>query len=264
MRYLDPAECLIVAGDYDVPVFEQDNDYDMARRLGPVAYVRSKVLNLADALEGTGVCLKMASALRACGYEIINEVHQRRLRVFADLKLWDTHKTLSIDGKLIREYDPEFLTVSCSSGVPAIRALKRAIPRAEILGVSVLSNLKEDEVRAMFVCSTEEAMKRLSKLAVRSNLSGLISHGQMIKTLRAEFGIAISINAVAIRPEGTTIIDDDQDPDKIVTPTEAIEAGADRMVIGRPITEAKDQFGAVMEVLAEIESALEIRYRNHT
>src|SRR3989344_5882879 len=115
MRVLTPAERLIVAFDFDPP---EEN-------LHPRQWVRSQVCALARKLKGTGVCVKVNSALRMSDYDLVDEIHDRGLKVFADLKFNDIPQTLSIDGKLLNDVRPELVTVMCSAGVSSMQALKK-------------------------------------------------------------------------------------------------------------------------------------------
>lgn len=239
-RTLTPAERLIVAADFK-PTPPNGKEW-----------VRSRVLELADSLEGTGVYLKVNSALRACGYDLIDEIHVRGLRVFADLKLFDIGGTLSIDGILLKEAKPELLTTVCSAGVAAMQALKAELPDTEVLGVTVLTSLKDADTQAMFTCSTEEAVMRFAQVAANAKIDGLISSPKEAEMLRAKFGIVMSLNTPAIRPKWATVLDDDQNPDRIMTPEKAVRAGADRIVVGRPIVKAEKPYDAVIWTLEEI------------
>lgn len=239
-RTLTPAERLIVAADFK-PTSPNGKEW-----------VRSRVLELADSLEGTGVYLKVNSALRACGYDLIDEIHVRGLRVFADLKLFDIGGTLSIDGILLKEAKPELLTTVCSAGVIAMQALKDELPETEVLGVTVLTSLKDADTQTMFTCSTEEAVMRFAQVAADAKIDGLISSPKEAEMLRAKFGIVMSLNTPAIRPKWATVLDDDQNPDRIMTPEKAVKAGADRIVVGRPIVRAEKPYDAVMWTLEEI------------
>jgi orotidine-5'-phosphate decarboxylase len=239
-KLLTPEERLIVAADFE-PVGSNRRES-----------VRKQVLTLADNIGGTGVYLKVNSALRACGYSLIDEIHARGLRVFADLKLYDIGNTLATDGVLLDEARPELLTVVCSTGIVAMQALKSRLQRTEVLGVTVLTSLNEDESQAMFTCSTEEAVMRFSQFASDAKIDGLISSPKEAAVLRAKFGLVLSLNTPAIRPAWAIVSNDDQNPDRIMTPAKAIEAGADRIVVGRPITQAKNPQEAVMRTIEEI------------
>lgn len=248
MRTLTPAKRLIVAAD-----FKSTDNWPIGNR----KWVREQVLDLAKELEGTGVYLKINSALRACGYDLIDQIHNLGLLVFADLKLFDIKETLSIDGWLLREARPELLTTVCTTGIDAMQALKAELPHTEVLGVTVLTNLKEEDTMAMFTCSIKEAVLRFAKLAPEGKIDGLISSAKQAEMLREEFGTLLTLNTPAIRPSWSIVPGDDQNPDQIMTPRKAIKAGADRLVIGRPITKALNRRDAVMRTLEEIESALE-------
>lgn len=248
MKTLTPAERLIVAADFN----PGPSIGGLGRR-----WVMSEVLSLANKLKGTSVYLKVNSALRACGYELINLIHCQELRVFADLKLIDIGGTLSTDGVLIREANPEILTVMCVAGVSAIQALKAELPDTEVLGVTVLTSLKDADTHAMFTCSTEEAVLRFAQVAADAKIDGLISSPKEAKVLRAKFGVVLSLNTPAIRPTWAIVPGDDQNPERIMTPAKAIKAGADRIVVGRPITQAKDPYDAVMRTIEEIAKAVE-------
>lgn len=243
-KILTPAERLIVAADFK-PTAPNGRDW-----------VKAQVLKLADSLKGTGVYLKVNSALRAYGYDLVDEIHSRGLRVFADLKLIDIGETLSTDGILIREAKPELLTVMCVSGLVAMKALKAELPDTEVLGVTVLTSLKDADTQAMFTCSTKEAVMRFAQVAAAAKLDGLISSAKGAEVLRAKFGIVLSLNTPAIRPTWAIVPGDDQDPDQIMTPEKAIKAGADRIVVGRPIVRAEKPYDAVMRTIEEIASAM--------
>lgn len=243
IKILTPSERLIVAADFK-PIASNGKDW-----------VKAQVLALADSLEGTGVYLKVNSGLRACGYDLIGEIQSRGLRVFADLKLIDIGETLSTDGVLIREAKPELLTTMCVAGLTAMQALKAELPGTEVLGVTVLTSLNDADTQAMFTCSTEEAVMRFAQVASDAKIDGLISSPREAEVLRAKFGIVLSLNTPAIRPTWAIVPGDDQNPERVMTPAKAIKAGADRIVVGRPIVQAEKPYDAVMRTIEEIASA---------
>jgi orotidine-5'-phosphate decarboxylase len=250
-KILTPAERLIVAADFKPdPDAVYGSSIDRRRDL-----VREKVLYLASSLSGTGICLKVNSALRACGYGLIDEIHSYGLHVFADLKLFDIGETLSTDGVLLREVKPEFVTTVCTAGVTAMQMLKSALPDTEVLGVTVLTSLKEADTHAMFGCSIEESVLRYARVAADAKIDGLISSPKEVEMLRAMFGTLLSFNTPAIRPAWAIVPGDDQNPERIMTPAKAIKAGADRIIVGRPIVNAKSPHDAVLRTIEEIASA---------
>jgi orotidine-5'-phosphate decarboxylase len=243
MKTLLPEKRLIVAADF------KPKAPDGRRR------VWNQVIALAGRLKGTGVYLKVNSALRACGYDLLGEIHSRGLRVFADLKLYDIGETLSTDGVLLCEAQPELLTVVCSSGVSAIQMLKAQLPNTEVLGVTVLTNFNEDDSLGIYDCVTSVAVNRLSRLTL-GVVDGFICAGKEAEAVRRIVGPDKTINTPAIRPTWAIVLGEDQNPERIMTPTKAIRAGADRIVVGRPITQSDDPYGAVMRTIEEIAEAV--------
>lgn len=249
MKELKPAERLIVAADFR-PAPENNNK---------TRWVQAKIRDLIISIEDTGVVLKVNSALRACGYGLVEEIHAYGLSVFADLKLFDLKETLLIDAVLLGEFGPEIVTVSCISGVETMKAFKAELPDTEVLGVSVLTNLSDDDSKAMFSCSIEDAMIRLSGIGLLGDANGLICSGAEVAALREEFGVAITLNTPAIRPKWAVVKGDDQNPNRAMTVEEAILCGADRIVVGRPITRAENPADAVKRTIDEIAAAIEKR-----
>jgi orotidine-5'-phosphate decarboxylase len=246
-KTLTPPERLIVAADF------KPTSPNGCERVG------RQVLALARSLEGTGVYLKVNSALRACGYGLIEQIRQFGLRVFADLKLVDIPNTLATDGALLEEMRPELLTTMCVAGVAALRSLKAELPDTEVLGVTALTSLIDADTKAMFACSTEEVVLRFAQVAVAADIDGLISSAKEVEALRARFGTLLSLNAAGIRPAWSIVPGDDQNPKRIMTPSKAIRAGVDRIVVGRPITNPPPGLtprGAVLQTIDEIKAAM--------
>lgn len=241
---LTPAERLIVAADFK-PTGSNRREW-----------VKAQVLALADSLNGTGVYLKVNSALRVCGYDLIGEIQSRGLRVFADLKLNDIGETQSTDGVLIREAKPELLTTMCVAGLTAMQALKAELPDTEVLGVTVLTSLKLADTEEMFRATVEASVMKFALLAETAGLDGLICAPTDIGFIHSVVKRSMTLNTPAIRPTWAIVPGDDQNPDRIMTPAKAIEAGADRIVVGRPIVKAEKPYDAVMRTIDEIASAL--------
>ncbi len=243
VKFVKPADRLIVAADFK-PSDGQGK-----------SWVEDQVLGLAEKIGITNIYIKVNSALRVCGYELINQIHSYGLRDFSDLKLNDIPETLSVDGMFLRKYKPSLLTVMCSAGVNAIRELNKQLPETELLGVTALTSFTNDDTNAMFSCSTAEAVKRFADVGHSAGVNGFISSAVEAEMLRLRFGVMVTLNTPAIRPLWAIVAGDDQNKDRIMTPFKAIKAKADRIVIGRPITQANDPLEAVMRTLEEIEEA---------
>jgi orotidine-5'-phosphate decarboxylase len=242
-KTLAPAERLIVAADFK-PTVPSGREQ-----------IQAQVLALARRLRGTGVYLKVNSALRACGYELIGLIQSYGLKVFADLKLFDIGETLSTDGMLLKAAKPELLTTVCVAGINAMRALKAELPDTEVLGVTVLTSFTEGETLEIFWTSVEGSVVKLARLADTAGIDGLICAPTDIAFIKAGINRPMSFNTPAIRPTWAIVPGDDQNPDRIMTPAKAIMAGADRIVIGRPIVRSDNPYDAVMRTIEEIASA---------
>lgn len=246
--YLTPAHRLVVAADFD----PTPNCLDAANS------VLDQVARLANQISGLkGVCLKINSALRANHYELIQDIRELGLQVFADLKLNDIGETLAKDGKLLREYNPELLTVMCSTGPAAILALQEQLPETEIVGVTILTSLKEEDVQEMYGTDIQTAVLRLIDLTIRKTaVRSFVCSAAEVPMIRSRFGEDISLITPGIRPGWTVVVGDDQNQARVMTPAKAIKAGATRLVVGRPILQASSPKLAAEKTIAEIEAAI--------
>ncbi|MBU1895434.1 orotidine 5'-phosphate decarboxylase, partial [Patescibacteria group bacterium] len=163
MKDLKPAERLIVALDYS------PGDCNIPC----VASLEDKVLGFAKQLAGSGVCVKINSVLRAYGYLLIAKLHELGLRVMADLKLVDIPATLEKDGQWLEMAPPEILTVMACSGIDGMHALQKVLgDKTEILAVTVLTSLNEEECQAIFSCSTKAGVLRFARMAQLAKMGG--------------------------------------------------------------------------------------------
>lgn len=241
-RRLTAPERLIIAADFPL---QKGEDRIVA------SY---RVLDLCHKLKNMGVYIKINSISRAYGYGLIDAIHDLGLKVFADLKLNDIPNTLNDDGRLLFEARPEIVTAMCSTGTSALRELKNQLPNTEVIGVTVLTSLKEIEVQNLYGCSVEEAVIRLAKIAAGAEIDGLVCAPREVAKLNSMFR-GFSFNTPGIRPVWASVSGDDQNPERVMTPEQAIDAGADRIVVGRPITKSADPFKAVMRTIEEIDKA---------
>lgn len=247
-------ECLIVAADYSPENF------------GGIRGVEEKVLNLAHDLEGLGVYIKINSILRAVGYSLITKLRNLGLKVFADLKLIDIEKTMEFDGQFLAEVKPDMLTVMCCAGIDGMNVVQKLVgEHTEVLGVTVLTSLNEEECQGIFTCSTKAGVLRFARMAKLAGLGSLILSPKEVEVVKDRFELMLSLNTPGVRPEWAIVEGDDQEKSRVLTPKKAIMAGAQRIVMGRPITQAgPNEEGlpqgpkeAVERTLEEIKRALE-------
>ncbi len=247
MRYLPlkPNDRLIVAADYS------GSPYD----------IEKKVLELAQNLEGLEVYVKLNSAARG-RYSLIKNLHDLGLRVFIDLKLIDIPNTMATDAETLLEYKPEILTVMACAGIDGMRAVQTIIGHTtEVLGVTILTSLNEEECQGIFNCSTKAGVLRFARMTQLAGLGGLILSPKELEIVRGRPELTLSLNTPGVRPLWSIIEEDDQK--RVLTPKQSIQNGATRIVIGRPITQAapnskglpKNPREAVIRTIEEIESA---------
>jgi len=254
MKELRPEERLIVAADYSPKDF------------GGIQGVESKVLALAEELKGLGVYIKVNSVLRAVGYGLITKLHDLGLKVFADLKLIDIPNTMGTDGEMLAEVRPDILTVMCCAGIDGMNAVQKVLgDTTEVLGVTVLTSFDEEECQGIFTCSTKAGVLRFARMAQLAGLGGLILSPKEVDVLNKRFELTLSLNTPGIRPAWSLILGDDQS--RVLTPQKAIENGAERIVMGRPIVKAdandeglpQNSREAVERTLKEIKTGLKRR-----
>ncbi|HRZ30606.1 MAG TPA: orotidine-5'-phosphate decarboxylase, partial [Candidatus Paceibacterota bacterium] len=208
--------------------------------------------------------IKINSALRTCGYDLINMLHDLGVEVMADLKLNDISNTMATDAEILTEFKPKLLTVMCSTGIEGMSQVQKTLDGiTEVLGVTVLTSLDRGSCQDIYGCPPAEGVIRFAQMAKVAKLGGLVLSGQEVAIVKDQRGLKnLSLNVPGIRPTWSIISGDDQK--RIMTPKEAILAGANRIVVGRPILTAGPNEGffpdspleAVKWTLAEIEEAL--------
>jgi orotidine-5'-phosphate decarboxylase len=195
------------------------------------------------------------------GYSLGDEIHKRKLNLFADLKLYDIPETLELDGEFLSELQPRFVTVALKAGMSAVSALKKLLPNTIVLGITIPTSMKQEECESMFGAPIMTMVQRLAVVGVNAGVDGLVMPAPLIIPVRGyleEKGLRSDIIAVspAIRPAWGHVTGDDQSPDSVLTPAKAIKAGADYLVVGRPITRADDVREATVRTIDEIAGAM--------
>jgi orotidine-5'-phosphate decarboxylase len=170
--------------------------------------------------------------------------------VFLDLKLHDIPNTVARAVESACGLGVRMLTIHLSGGGEMIRAAVEARKTDMLLlGVTVLTSSNDATLQETGVFGpTAEQVLRLANLGVDNGIDGLVASPQEARILRQEFGDKIKIVTPGIRPHGSEA----GDQKRIASPREAVEAGADYLVIGRPITGAADPKAAVRSIAAEI------------
>lgn len=183
--------------------------------------------------------------------------------VFLDLKLHDIPKTVELAAAQAARLGVSYLTVHASGGTAMLEAAltgaaagaaKAGVPAPVLLGVTVLTSMNEAALDEVGVHQKPDAQAlRLGTLAVRAGLRGLVCSAQEAAAMRKAVGPAVVLCTPGIRPLGV----DSNDQARVETPSAAIAAGADLLVIGRPISTASDPRAAAQAIEAEVAAALE-------
>ena len=187
----------------------------------------------------------------AQGPEIVRAVLATGVKIFLDLKLHDIPNTVARAVESASSLGVQMLTIHLSGGSEMIRAATGVrTNNMSILGVTVLTNANDQTLRETGISDTlDKQVVRLAKLGIENGIDGMVASPHEIKSLRAEFGDKIKIVVPGIRPSWS----EPGDQKRFMTPREAIEAGADYLVIGRPITAHKNPREAVERILREFQ-----------
>ena len=214
---------------------------------------RAEIMALAGAL-GTSVgTLKVGlTAFASCGPDLVTELAQTA-DVFLDLKLHDIPAQVAGAVAAAESLGPRFLTVHASGGRAMLAAAAEAADEVEILAVTVLTSLNGEDLSDIGMDGpASDQVARLADLALSAGVDGLVCSPLEVEMLRARFG-SVSVGGPVlvvpgIRPQGSA----QGDQRRTMTPFEALRAGADHIVIGRPITEASDPLAAARAILAGV------------
>lgn len=206
---------------------------------------RDDILRLADALHGVAGILKIGlQAFVANGPSIVREVIARGAKVFLDIKVHDIPNTAGHAVAEAASLGAAMVTVHASGGAAMLRAC--AIESTLVLGVTVLTSLDDAELQRIGFSGTPlETAVRLAGLAQESGLRGVVASPHEVAAIREVCGSEMRIVVPGIRPEGSEA----GDQRRTMTPAAAIAAGADYIVVGRPITDASDPRSAALALV---------------
>jgi orotidine-5'-phosphate decarboxylase len=167
------------------------------------------------------------------------------VQVFLDLKLHDIPATVAGAARAVAKLRPEIVTVHAAAGTEVIRAAVQAAPDTMIAGVTVLTSLGAGDLESIGMRGpVPDAVRRLSVLAVSAGARALVCSPREVATVRSEVGSDIKLITPGVRPAGA----DRNDQARVATPEEAMRAGADLLVIGRPITGAPEPGAAAAAI----------------
>jgi len=184
------------------------------------------------------------------GPEIVRAVSSTGSKVFLDLKLHDIPNTVARAVESAGRLGVRMLTIHLSGGSEMIRAaISARTNNMWLVGVTVLTSSTEETLHEIGIRNKiDDQVLRLAKLGVEAGIEGVVASPHEITTLRREFGDRTRIVVPGVRPSWS----ERGDQKRTMTPRQALEAGADYLVIGRPITAHQNPPEAVAKILEEL------------
>ena len=231
MPNIDPRDRLIVA--LDVP---------------DLASAEAMVSRLGDSVTFYKVGMELAYG---GGLSFVRRLANAGKKVFLDLKLHDIPNTVEKATAQVADLGATFLTVHAFPQTMKAAVKGRGTGSLKILAVTVMTSYDDaDLVEAGYALGVRDLVERRARQAHAIGVDGLILSPEEVSAMRALLGPDITLITPGIRPSGSPA----GDQKRIMTPANAIEAGADYLVIGRPVTQADDPKASAEAIIAEIRS----------
>ena len=185
-------------------------------------------------------------------FELAAELREQGKKVFADLKLFDIPATVASAVRQLAKHQVDFCTVHGNDSM--LRAAAEAKGDMQILAVTALTSLDQGDLDDLgFQCDARTLVLSRAKRALALGCDGVVASGLEVPALRESVDHALITVIPGIRPIHN---DEDDDQQRVVTPTRAISSGADYLVIGRPIRDAADPRAAAEAIQTEIQRAI--------
>ncbi len=223
------------------------SDLESAEKLVKVLYPAVEIFKIGSAL------------FTACGPGIVRTIHKAGGKVFLDLKFHDVPSTVERAAEAAVKLGVFMFNVHASGGVKmmsaAVSSAKKAAVNAAtsrplVVAVTVLTSMDEPDMRQLGVLrNIEEQVLYLASFAKEAGCDGVVSSVSEAALIRNNIGSDFVIVTPGIRPQGAASLGGQK---RVATPHQAIEAGADYIVVGRPIIEAVDQLAAANKILEEM------------
>ena len=230
--HVSPRERLIVA--LDVP---SAND------------ARALVNQLGDSVVFYKIGLELAMAPGF--FDLLDWLKAENRKVFVDLKFFDIPVTVARAIANLAERGADFATVHGNQGIMEAAAAAKS-GNLKVLAVTALTSLDQGDLKDLgFACDVGELVLSRARRALQAGCDGVVSSGMEVERLRRECGDRLVCVTPGIRP----VQNDDEQPDdqkRVMTPAAAIRAGADYLVVGRPIRDAADPRAAALAIQGEI------------
>ncbi|MCK4267224.1 MAG: orotidine-5'-phosphate decarboxylase [Actinomycetia bacterium] len=215
-------------------------------------------LDLAATLVPEFNFFKVGSSLFCAeGFPIIQSLQRMGASIFLDLKLHDIPEQVRKTASIIGAFGVDMISVHCLGGDAMLRAAKEGVTEGakranakppRVVGVTVLTSLDESDLLALGVKEgVESEVSTLAGLAQAAGLDGVVASPREIELIKRQAGNDFIIVTPGIRPGSA----DTADQKRVLSPSQAIDAGATYLVVGRPITAAANPRSAALKIARE-------------
>lgn len=192
----------------------------------------------------------------AAGPDMVKRVLDQGMRVFLDLKFLDIEETVRRATARVAAMGVDFLTVHANRKALGAAVQGREGSSLKLLAVTVLTNFDSHDLRDMGIQrSVEDLVTARAILASEVGCDGVVASGEEAAAIRQKVGPRLGIVTPGVRPAGKGV----DDHARATTPTQTITAGADYLVIGRPIRDAEDPAATVAAIVEEMQAAFDAR-----
>lgn len=212
---------------------------------------KNHALQLIEKLDPNMCRLKVGKEMFTLfGPQLVKDIHDRGFDLFLDLKFHDIPNTVAKAVAAAAELGVWMTNVHASGGLAMMEAAKKALlPYGDkapmVIAVTVLTSMSDDDLKLLGInVPAFEHVQRLAKLTQQAGLDGVVCSAQEATALKSLLGQDFKLVTPGIRPVGS----DAGDQHRVMTPPQAIAAGSDYLVIGRPITKAADPLAALQAI----------------
>ena len=212
---------------------------------------KNHALQLIEKLDPNMCRLKVGKEMFTLfGPQLVKDIHDRGFDLFLDLKFHDIPNTVAKAVAAAAELGIWMTNVHASGGLAMMEAAKKALlPYGDkapmLIAVTVLTSMSDDDLKLLGInVPAFEHVQRLAKLTQQAGLDGVVCSAQEATALKSLLGQDFKLVTPGIRPVGS----DAGDQHRVMTPPQAIAAGSDYLVIGRPITKAADPLATLQAI----------------
>ena len=212
---------------------------------------KNHALQLIDQLDPNMCRLKVGKEMFTLfGPQLVKDIHDRGFDLFLDLKFHDIPNTVAKAVAAAAELGVWMTNVHASGGLAMMEAAKKALlpygnEAPMLIAVTVLTSMSDDDLKLIGIdVPAFEHVQRLAKLTKQAGLDGVVCSAQEASVLKSLLGQDFKLITPGIRPVGSEV----GDQHRVMTPPEALAAGSDYLVIGRPITKATDPLAALQAI----------------